>query len=385
MTKMTLVGAALVAAATAATGCCKSCNADDAKAESPAPAPAVPAAPAAESAEESDLNEAVATVNGKALTRGELNATVAALLEQFGGQIPAEYMSSAKSQAANSVVSQFIIETALKDKADSLGYTISEEELKAQEEEHLKRVARLPDAPKTFDEMLEKDPRGREKALASFKTGALIDKMLKCEVADKDPTDYTADAQKIIDGIVAENARNAEEAAGALGKINGLKAQLDAAPAEERAELFGKLAEENSACPSGKRAKGDLGEFGRGQMVPEFDEAAFSLEVGQISNPVKTDFGYHVIMVTGKNGEKIRASHILVATPKAREVPTLDQVKDALKGNAARKGVSEFVLATIRAASISAIDEFKGALPPAEDEDDDEDEEDDEDEDDDEE
>ena len=61
---------------------------------------------------------------------------------------------------------------------------------------------------------------------------------------------------------------------------------------------FQKLAELKSICPSGKKG-GDLGWFGRGQMVPEFEKAAFALNVGQITDqPIKTQFGYHVIKRT---------------------------------------------------------------------------------------
>lgn len=63
---------------------------------------------------------------------------------------------------------------------------------------------------------------------------------------------------------------------------------------------FEDAARENSSCPSGANG-GSLGEFTRGQMVPEFDQACFSMEVGSISEPVKTQFGYHVIKLTAKN------------------------------------------------------------------------------------
>ena len=62
---------------------------------------------------------------------------------------------------------------------------------------------------------------------------------------------------------------------------------------------FSDLARAYSECPSGKKG-GDLGFFSRGQMVREFEEAAFSSEPGQITGPVKTQFGYHLIRVTDK-------------------------------------------------------------------------------------
>ncbi len=63
----------------------------------------------------------------------------------------------------------------------------------------------------------------------------------------------------------------------------------------EEGASFSELARRNSACPSGKKG-GNLGKFGRGQMVREFERAAFSLKKGEFTKtPVKTQFGYHVI------------------------------------------------------------------------------------------
>ncbi len=63
----------------------------------------------------------------------------------------------------------------------------------------------------------------------------------------------------------------------------------------KKGEDFGKVASENSDCPSGKSAAGSLGEFGRGMMAKEFEDAAYALEVGKISGVVKSPFGYHII------------------------------------------------------------------------------------------
>ncbi len=63
---------------------------------------------------------------------------------------------------------------------------------------------------------------------------------------------------------------------------------------------FADLAKQHSSCPSGKQG-GELGEFGPGQMVPEFDKVVFSAPVGEVQGPVKTQFGYHLLEVTARS------------------------------------------------------------------------------------
>lgn len=62
---------------------------------------------------------------------------------------------------------------------------------------------------------------------------------------------------------------------------------------------FAQVAKEVSLCPSGQNG-GDLGYFTKGQMVKEFEDACFSMEVGEVSSPIKTQFGYHLIYLTDK-------------------------------------------------------------------------------------
>lgn len=76
---------------------------------------------------------------------------------------------------------------------------------------------------------------------------------------------------------------------------NELKARILAG------EDFAEVARAHSKCPSGRRG-GDLGEFPRGAMVPEFDEAVFTGEVGAVLGPVRTQFGHHLIEVTERSG-----------------------------------------------------------------------------------
>lgn len=64
---------------------------------------------------------------------------------------------------------------------------------------------------------------------------------------------------------------------------------------------FAEAAKEHSTCPSGRKG-GDLGEFGPGQMVKEFDEVVFSGELNTVHGPVKTQFGYHLLEITSREG-----------------------------------------------------------------------------------
>lgn len=76
-------------------------------------------------------------------------------------------------------------------------------------------------------------------------------------------------------------------------QCNELKKQI-----EEGAD-FAEVAKQHSNCPS-SRDGGDLGQFGPGMMVPEFDKVVFSADVGSVEGPVKTQFGYHLLEVTSR-------------------------------------------------------------------------------------
>ncbi len=76
-------------------------------------------------------------------------------------------------------------------------------------------------------------------------------------------------------------------------ECNNLKLEIESGKSFEEAAM------ENSQCPSGANG-GDLGKFGPGQMVPEFDKAVFNGDVGVLYGPIKTQFGYHLLEVTGR-------------------------------------------------------------------------------------
>ncbi len=103
---------------------------------------------------------------------------------------------------------------------------------------------------------------------------------------------------------------------------------------------FAEVARRESQDPGSKENGGDLGFFRRGQMVSAFEEAAFATPVGQVSEPVLTPFGYHVIRVEEKRGDEVRARHILLPIQKSEEaLARLDAKADSLETLTQRQGI----------------------------------------------
>jgi peptidyl-prolyl cis-trans isomerase C len=112
---------------------------------------------------------------------------------------------------------------------------------------------------------------------------------------------------------------------------------------------FEKLANENTTDPSGKETGGELGYFGPGQMVPEFEKAAFALDVGAYSKePVESQFGFHVIKVEDK---------------RTQQPPAFDQVKDQIRSILLRENYFALVKSLRGAAKVDIADaELKKAV-----------------------
>jgi len=365
MAKIHLIGTALVAAAIVA-GCNKN--------EKPEEAKAPENAAAAVEAEKKDPNEVMLSVGEFKITRGEIDAQVEEIIKKQADKIPEQQVPMLKQRFAGQIAQAFIMDHVLAAKAKELGYKVEDADLKKFEDNMLKQFAGRPDAPKTLDEFIEKIPFPRDFVMGQFNSQILIEKMIEGEVTSKSDKDYSAEAQKIVDGIKEENAKVPEAAAEAEKKIKEIKAMLEATPDAERAAKFAELAKEKSDCPSGSKG-GDLGFFTHGMMVPEFDKAAFALPVGKLSDVVKTSFGFHLIMVTDKKAaveakgdtpaepESVKASHILVKAPAARPLPDVKDVEKSLKTRGEAEKSSKFVMDIIKASGIKAADEYKTLLP----------------------
>lgn len=109
-----------------------------------------------------------------------------------------------------------------------------------------------------------------------------------------------------------------------------VKAEIDRIAKEVTAANFAKMADKYTEDPSGKGKGGDLGSFGKGRMVPEFDQVAFSQKPGTVSAPIKTQFGYHILLVE----KKTEGSVANIADYKekfAKELIQKDKVEDIKK------------------------------------------------------
>jgi len=142
--------------------------------------------------------------------------------------------------------------------------------------------------------------------------------------------------------LIRAAAGDDKASAAAKAKIEAIIARL------KKGEDFEKVAKDVTEDPSGKANGGDLGYFTKEQMVPEFSDVAFKLDKGQISEPVKTQFGWHVIKVEDK---------------RVKPAPTFDQVKPQIEQFVTRKAQAELVQSLRASAKIEKM--YKVAEPPA--------------------
>ncbi len=147
--------------------------------------------------------------------------------------------------------------------------------------------------------LYEGDPAFKAQ-LAKMKENLLINIAVEKAIGNARATE--ADAQKFYDEN-PEQFNQGETVSASHILVDDESNAKDIMAKIEAGEItFEEAATAHSKCPSSAKG-GDLGEFGRGQMVPEFDEACFEMAIGETRGPVKTQFGYHIIKLTGKNPE----------------------------------------------------------------------------------
>ncbi|WP_243298762.1 peptidylprolyl isomerase [Bacillus litorisediminis] len=219
--------------------------------------------------------EAVATVNGNEISEEELNDL---LMNQYG------------ASTLDSLINDKVIQL----ESEKQNVTVTDEEI----DEELKIFIDSYGGEESFNTALESSGITLDMVTSDIKTYLLTKKLMASDIEIteeemqtyfEENKDMFAQAEQVqASHILVEDEATAQE----------VKEKLEAG------EDFAALAKEYSTDTASAEAGGDLGFFGKGEMAEPFEEAAFSLEVNQISDPVKTEHGFHIIKVTDKQEAK---------------------------------------------------------------------------------
>jgi peptidyl-prolyl cis-trans isomerase C len=272
------------------------------------PAKPTEAAPATPAPVAVDPNAVVATVNGKPITEADLTLAEGELSQQFA-RLPADQRRAAALSAAIEI--KVLAAKAVADGLDK-------------DPDFQRRAAFLQERA-LHGEMVEKEVVGK---VTDQEVRARYDK----EIAAQPPVNEVH-ARHIL-------VKTKEEAEAIIKQLDG-------------GADFQKLANEHTTDPSGKTSGGDLGYFGPGQMVPEFEKAAMALEPGSYTKePVQTQFGWHVIKVEDK---------------RPQQPPAFEQVQDQARSAVIRDKYFALVKEARAAAKVEIPDEqLKKAVDAAE-------------------
>jgi peptidyl-prolyl cis-trans isomerase C len=249
-----------------------------------------------------DDGEIAVEVDGKKMTRGELNRLLEQKIAQVRSRIQPEQMEQARAQIRKELIDEFVNLTLLKKEIAAKKVTASEKEISDFID---KMKANIPPG-KTFDEFLMQNKIDMAKLREDIGNNIKIEKLISKEaggdlkVTDKEASDFYDKNPKMFAQPESVHARHIL-VAGDSKDTEKVKAEKRAKAEDIRKQLlagadFAELAVKNSDCPS-KQKGGDLGTFARGQMVKPFEDAAFSQAPKAIGPVVETDFGYHIIQV----------------------------------------------------------------------------------------
>lgn len=220
-------------------------------------------------------SETAASVNGEKITKEELNTK---LTDMYGDDI------------LDSLITNKVIEMeATKEKVKVTGNEIDEELTKLQESYG---------GEEAFAAALEQNQVSMDKIREDIEIYLLAEKMIgaSIDVSEEEMKTYFEENKESFDQkeqVKASHILVEDEAT-----AKKVKEELD------NGKDFAELAKEYSTDSSNAANGGDLGYFGKGEMAEEFEKTAFALEAGAISEPVKTEFGYHIIKLVDKKAEK---------------------------------------------------------------------------------
>lgn len=267
------------------------------------------------------------TINGVDIQRFKVEKQVDHLINQRGLGSGGITHPSTYRQIQEEVVEQLIVQELLWQEAQHRGVVVDDDEVRA-ELDKMKasfdtemafqfRIKEGGFTEETFQENIRQQ-RSVQSMIANEITNSIVidDAAIETFYAanmDKMGAEEQIRARHIL--IKVEGDDDVAKAA-ALQKIAAIQQRLDAG------ESFALLAIEVSEGPSGSKG-GDLGSFGRGQMVAAFEEAAFALQPGEVSGPVETQFGIHLI----KLEERVAADTVQLETASPRIRDYLSQQK----------------------------------------------------------
>ncbi|MGB9080244.1 MAG: peptidylprolyl isomerase [Desulfuromonadaceae bacterium] len=289
------------------------------------------------------LQGPVVRVNGYTVDALELRRAKKVLLR--GQTVPAEQQAALDRQAVEQLISAELLYQAaakleIKDLDKQIDAKVAQGKARFKDEQEFKNA--IKDL-----EMNEKDLREytrRDLLISRFVETAFVPKAAVSETEirafyDKNPDKFKRDeavkASHILIG--ADSTASADDRKKAREKAEKLRKEL-AGGAD-----FAALAKGNSTCPSSQQG-GDLGFFGKGQMVPSFEKAAFALKPGEISDVVETQFGYHIIKLTDrKPAETIGFNDV-----KAK-------IEEFLKGQKVNEAIQKYLEETRKTAKIEIL------------------------------
>lgn len=205
-------------------------------------------------------------------------ASIQKFYQSQGQDLSTEEGKQKLNQLKNDIITQLENNEIISQQAAKYGIKVSNQEVQEQ-----------------FDELV-KNAGGIEKVKTT------LDKLYGWTIDDfKEKIKQSVVQKKLAEKILADDSLNEP----AKKQAEEIKKQIDGGA--DFAELAKKYSTDGSASNGG-----DLGLISKGQTVPEFEAVAFGLQPGQVSGVVKTQYGYHVIKATGKEGEQVRVSHILI-------------------------------------------------------------------------
>jgi peptidyl-prolyl cis-trans isomerase C len=254
----------------------------------------------------------VIDVDGSKLTQGQVETEIKRIMSVMKKQMPADRLEQAKENARKQVLSDFTARTLLTNEVKRLNISASDAEVKEAEEQAKN------DLPKgmTIEDLMKKNKITKEQMKEDLRFRIKISKLVmmqmsgKSKPADKEINEFyqkNRDKFKMPEAVHVRHILLAK----AAGDDDKIKAEKKAKAEDLRSQLlaganFAEMAKKSSDCPS-KETGGDLGVFTRGQMVKQFENAAFSQEANAIGLVVETEYGFHIIQVLERHAPKALA------------------------------------------------------------------------------